>query len=312
MNIKLRKYDVENDFKLVGDFLVENYQPDNGNGNFPQPAWEYIHGHPRFDEISVDKIGVWEDSGRIVGVVHYELALGEAFFEIHPGHTHLKTAMLDHAEKHLYVKTEDGRRYIQAWINDFDKEFEALVISCGYVKTDTPARPMSQLKIMRPFRPEIPLPDGFRLKSLAEDNDLAKLDRVIWRGFDHGDEPPTIDYEGRKKQQSIPSYRKDLNIIVVAPDGNYVAYAGTWFVARNKYAYIEPVCTDPDYRRRGLGKAALLEGIRRCSELGEQVAYVGSIQPFYQALGFKKLFTCNCWIKYLDTPNKKTERKEKA
>ena len=301
MNITLRKYDVAKDFIPVGDFLIENYKPDNKHGNFPEPAWEYLHGHPYLDENSLDKIGIWEDYGRIVGVAHYEHKLGEAFFEIHPEYTHLKPDMLEYAENYLFGKTEDGRKYIKAFINDFDTEFEALVKSRDYEKNENNARPMSRLIMTQPFRPDTPLPDGFMLKSLAEENDLAKLDRVIWRGFDHGDEPPVDDLKGRKKQQSVPGYRKDLNIIIVAPDGNYVSYAGTWFVARNKFAYIEPVCTDPDYRRRGLGTAAVLEGIRRCSELGAEVAYVGSEQVFYQSMGFKKVFACNCWIKYLDT-----------
>jgi ribosomal protein S18 acetylase RimI-like enzyme len=300
MNIIPQKYNVLKDFKRVGDFLIEHHQPDNRDGNFPQPAWEYMHGHPWLDEKSLDKIGIWENSGEIVGAVHYEHKPGEAFFEIHPGYTHLKPEMLEHAEKHLYGKTEDGRRYLKAFINDFDKEFETLVKSRGYKKDEKSARPMTQLKIIQPFRPVTPLPDGFELKSLAEDNNLAKLDRCIWRGFNHRDEPPAIDFTGREKQQSVPSYRKDLNIIIESPDGNFVAYAGTWFEAKNKYAYVEPVCTDPDYRRRGLGKAAVLEGVRRCGELGAMVAYVGSNQPFYQALGFKLLFSCNCWIKYFD------------
>jgi predicted N-acetyltransferase YhbS len=301
MSIKARKYDVSNDFKLVGDFLIENYRPDNRDGNFFQPAWEYMHSHPWLDEKSLDNIGIWEDSGRIVGAVHHESILGEAFFEIHPRYTHLKPEMLEHAEKYLYGKTQDGRRYIKAFVNDFDKDFESLVKSRGYEIDNTYARPMTQLKITQPSGPAISLPDGFRLKSLAEDNDLAKIDRVFWRGFNHGDEPPAIDFGGRKKMQSVPNFRKDLNIVIEAPDGNYVAYAGAWFEPKNKFAYIEPVCTDPDYRRRGFGKTTVLEGVRRCGELGAQVAYVGSIQPFYRAMGFKKLHTCNCWIKYLGT-----------
>jgi hypothetical protein len=61
MNLKLREYDVLNDFKLVRDFLAEYHQPDNRDGNFPEPAWEYMHGHPWLDEESLNKIGVWED-----------------------------------------------------------------------------------------------------------------------------------------------------------------------------------------------------------------------------------------------------------
>jgi predicted N-acetyltransferase YhbS len=60
------------------------------------------------------------------------------------------------------------------------------------------------------------------------------------------------------------------------------------------------VATDPDYRRRGLGSAAVLESIRRCGQQGATVAYVGSDQAFYMSLGFKVLFSQNCWLKYFD------------
>ena len=97
--------------------------------------------------------------------------------------------------------------------------------------------------------------------------------------------------------QSGPHFRRDLTIVVEAPDGAFAAFSGLWFEPVNKFAYVEPVATDPAYRRMGLGRAAVLEGIRRCGELGATVAYVGSDQPFYLTMGFKKLFTQNCWIK---------------
>jgi predicted N-acetyltransferase YhbS len=96
-----------------------------------------------------------------------------------------------------------------------------------------------------------------------------------------------------------PSGRRDLKIAVVAPDGNFVAFCGMFYEPTHRYAYVEPVATDPDYRRMGLGKAAVLEGIRRCGTLGATVAYVGSDQAFYQAIGFKKVYLSECWVKYL-------------
>ena len=96
-----------------------------------------------------------------------------------------------------------------------------------------------------------------------------------------------------------PKARRDLKIAVAAPDGRFVAFCGIFYEPRNQYAYVEPVATDPDYRRRGLGRAAVLEGIRRCGELGASVAYVGSNQPFYLSLGFRVIYTSECWQKYL-------------
>jgi GNAT superfamily N-acetyltransferase len=301
MSVKFRKYNVSTDSKAVGDFLVRNYLPENRDGNFFQPAWEYMHNHPMLDDKLLGNIGIGEDEEGIAAVVHYESTLGEAFFEIRRDSIFLKPQMLEYAENNLFGKTPEGRRFLHVFVNDFDKEFEALAKSRGYTISDNKflARPMSQLKISQPF-PPISVPDGFLIKSLVEEDDLYKIDRVMFRGFNHGDEPLEPDISGRAKMQSGPNFRKDLNIIVVAPDGNYGAYAGTWFETTNKFCYIEPVCTDPKYRRLGLGKAAVLEGIRRCGKLGATVAYVGSDQPFYLSFGFKKLFTSNCWIKHLD------------
>jgi hypothetical protein len=33
-------------------------------------AWEYMHSHPYLDKIALDKIGIWEDAGELVRVVH--------------------------------------------------------------------------------------------------------------------------------------------------------------------------------------------------------------------------------------------------
>jgi len=301
MSIKFRKYDVATDFKLVGDFLNENYQPDNRDGNFPQPAWEYMHSHPMLDETSLDRIGIWEDAGKIVAVAHYESTLGESFYETHPKYAQLKPEMLAYAEKYLYGKTPEGKTYLKAFVSDFDKEFVKLVKSQGYkMETDHRLhRPVTKLELNQSL-PPASLPDGFALKSLEGENDPAKIELALWRGFDGTGKPPWDLIEGNKKKQSVPSFRKDLNMIMVAPDGNYVAYAGTWFESVNKYAYIEPVCTDPDYRRRGFASTAIFEGVRRCKELGATVAYVGSTQPLYQSMGFKLLFTNHCWIKYFD------------
>jgi len=161
---------------------------------------------------------------------------------------------------------------------------------------------MYKFEIPNPF-PEINLPEGFQLKSLADECNWAKVHRVIWRGFNHEGEPPAgeNELESRRKMFETPTARHDLKIAVKAPNGDFVSFCGMFYEPTHKYAYVEPVATDPDYRRMGLGKAAVLEGIRRCSALGANVAYVGSDQEFYQALGFKKVFNNECWVKYFST-----------
>jgi ribosomal protein S18 acetylase RimI-like enzyme len=99
--------------------------------------------------------------------------------------------------------------------------------------------------------------------------------------------------------KKIGASPRDLKIVVESPGGDFVAFCGMFYEPAHRYAYVEPVATDPDYRRMGLGKAAVLEGIRRCGALGATVAYVGNDLPIYRAIGFKKAYDSECWLKYL-------------
>jgi GNAT superfamily N-acetyltransferase len=299
MSIILRHYDGSDDYRLIDHFLIEHYRPDNQDGNWVQPAWEYMHSHPFLDQASLGKIGIWEDAGEIVAVAHYEWALGEAYFQFHPDYRFLRDAMLGYAEENLVARSKDGRKTLQVLVNDNDEALMGLVRERGYQKDAGGARPMYRFEIPSPF-PAVRLPAGFRLKSLAEDCDWVKINRVLWRGFNHPGEPPAEEIEGRKQMQDTPNFRHDLKLVVEAPNGDLASFCGMWYEPTNHYAYVEPVATDPDYRRMGLGRAAVLEGIRRCGALGATVAFVGSDQPFYQAMGFTKVYLSECWQKSLD------------
>ena len=61
-----------------------------------------------------------------------------------------------------------------------------------------------------------------------------------------------------------------------------------WFLERTDYAYVEPVCTVPAHRGKGLGRAMLHEAMNRARALGARRAYVISDQRFYERLGFER------------------------
>jgi len=300
--VQFRHYIHPEDYQRVDRFLTELYQPENADGNWIEPIWEYMQFHPALDATSLGKIGIWEDAGKMVAVAHYEMQLGEAFFEVHPAYLHLRSEMLDYAEKYLCgISEEDGRQYLNVYVNDNDEEHLSLVKERGYKRDPRGTRPFYRYDISDPF-PPITVPEGFRVKSLADECDWAKVHRVLWRGFNHPGEPPAgeDELESRQKMFDTPSGRHDLKIVVEAPNGDFVSFCGMFYDPSHRFAYVEPVATDPDYRRMGLGKAAVLEGIRRCGELGATVAYVGSDQLFYQAIGFRKVYNSECWVKHFD------------
>ena len=285
----------------MSEFLIAHHQPNNADGNWIEPAWEYMHYHPALDSSNMGRFGIWEDGGEIVAIVHYEWHMGEAFFQFHPAYKHLRKEMLEYAEANLTgISKKDGRKYLCAYVNDTDTEFQSLVKERGYERDPDGDRPMTKFDIPNPF-PQITLPEGFRLTSLAEDGDWAKVHQVLWRGFDHGDDVPMNEeeFESRRKMFDTPKARRDLKIAVVASNGDFASFCGMFYEPTGRFAYVEPVATDPRYRRLGLGKAAVLEGIRRCAGLGADTAYVGNELPIYTSIGFKKIYTSECWLKYL-------------
>jgi len=299
MKTSVRSYNYNSDFDRVGEFLVRTYAAAGNHINWLQPRWEYMHFHPLIKGVDLSSIGIWEAGGEIVGVVHPEHPLSPAYFEVDPSWSVLKEEMLAYAEETLPA-VKDGSKVLTILINDRDREFQEMAAKRGYRKLEIDTvnqagfEAMMRFVISKPF-PAIRLPDGFQLMSLDDDNDLRKLSRVLWRGFDHGDNPPDDGLEERRFMQSAPNYNKGLNIVVKAPNGDFASYSGTWYEPVNRIAYVEPVATDPDYRRMGLASAAVLEGVRRCGLLGAAAAYVGSSRPLYLSLGFKRIYTSSTW-----------------
>ena len=91
---------------------------------------------------------------------------------------------------------------------------------------------------------------------------------------------------------SAPGYDHELDVVAVTADGCFAAFAMCWLDATRQVGLFEPVGTDPAFRRRGLAKAVLYEGLHRLQQRGAKRATLstgiddsGPIQ-LYQSVGF--------------------------
>ena len=137
---------------------------------------------------------------------------------------------------------------------------------------------------------------------MGEDDDLPARSWVSWKAF-HPDEPDER-YQGwawYRNVQRIPLYRRDLDLVAVAPGGEHAAFSTAWFDDVTRSVVFEPVGTHPDHRRRGLGKAVMAEGLRRAQVLGATLATVGSYSTpahaLYHSLGFTDYDLSQPWDK---------------
>jgi len=101
--------------------------------------------------------------------------------------------------------------------------------------------------------------------------------------------------------QRAPLYRRDLDLVAVAPGGDLAAFCTLWFDDVTRTAAFEPVGTHPDHQRRGLGRALMAEGLRRVAGLGATLCTVGSYSEpagaLYASLGFIEYDLSEPWEK---------------
>ena len=277
------------DYCKVRDFLVQINKKEPTAPNFLWGRWEWKFSLDFFDEENNHRIGIWQDGDKIVGLAAYESYLGEAFLITDKKYSYIKEEMILYAKEHL--KKDDKLRIM---ISDDDRDMQRIANANGFRPTSD-KESVCVLDIDNSINYK--LPEGFKIVSLKDDFDIKKYGRVLYKGFDHEGDPPDTqeEYDSRKISLSGPNSNLDLKIAAIAPNGEFASYCGMWYDSKTENALVEPVATDPEYRKMGLAKAVVLEGVIRCGKLGAKRAYVGSSQQFYYNIGFDPIYTETWW-----------------
>jgi GNAT superfamily N-acetyltransferase len=289
--MNLRRYKLLCDFEKVSQFLINNYLDYSKSGNMQQPWWEYGHTHPSFNYRLAHRFGIWEENDEIIAVACFENDLGDAFFNVKLGYEKMKPEMLAYAEQEL-CEIKDGKHSLCVSVYDHETEFREVLEKQGYKKVYE--EPVTVYRYEKGFK-DIKLPEGFSLISLEEETNFRKINDVLWKGFDHGDEPDD-DLDCRMQMQSGPHFKKDLTLVIKAPNGEYACFCGMWVDEVNHYAFLEPLATDPKYRRLGLATYALMESMKRTMKYGATYCYGGQ-REFYFYIGFEKVCMREIWKK---------------
>ena len=128
-----------------------------------------------------ERVGVWTtEDGRLVCLVNAESTeLGDCWIQRRPGYDALLPEALAWAEAHL--ATAEGK--LGVWAHDHDAALNAALAARGYVRQPDANDPSACYAISRP--PEVTLPPGFRVASMAEEGDPLRRAQGLGRGFGH-------------------------------------------------------------------------------------------------------------------------------
>ena len=290
-NVTARQFSILGDCGKIYQFMLDIYEKDWRNG-VPAPFFEWAYSaFAYWMDISYSyKNRIWEDNGEIVAFCFYENPVTDIYFSLKPGYEELASEMIAYADGHMPRK--DGKNQLilfggQTALINAAKELGYRLV---HVLNDMQFNFEDVL--------DYPLPEGFHFVE-PEEYDMDKIGKCCWKGFDHEETEGAWDhqYEQNEYQHQVaPHATTELAVIIADEQGEYACYAGMCWVPQNKLAYMEPLCTIPEYRNRGLAAAALSEMYRKMKKLGA-THMTGGDNEFYKKIGYKSAVKWTYWKK---------------
>lgn len=247
---------------------------------------------------------LWFDGDKVVAFVYYEAPVTDIYFNVRKGYEFLAEELIDYAVSDM---------------PHFNNEQQFVLFGGQQAIKDAAAkRNFKQVyeytDLVFDFKNELQygLPEGYHFVG-PKHIDIVKCSKLCWYGFGHGEKgefkdwdayDDSLDWTPAKSHKSgwrsfvspSPHATPEYNIIIADTNEEYVCFAGMWWVPQNKLAYMEPLCTHPDHRRKGLAAAALTEQYRRMKALGA-TCMTGGEDEFYKKIGYGKGSHWTFWKK---------------
>jgi mycothiol synthase len=246
-----------------------------------------------------DNIGLWVNAeGQLLAWAVMQTPFWTIDYAYHPdAGTNLHQRILawaDHRARQV-LDTPSGRPcwFVMVFASQTDRIRdleEAGFVSQANVGEDSWSKVLMQRSAHIPVA-DYALPAGFSVRPLAGENEVeayVQLHRAVF-------ESKNMTAEWRTRTLRRPEYLPDLDLVAVAPDGRLAALCVCWLDKESEKpsGQIEPLGVHQDFRKSGLGRAILSEGLRRLYLCGADRVYVetdkyrNAALGLYEAVGFR-------------------------
>ena len=291
-----RLYEDENDLRQMQNLLMEARSLTND--------WHYAHiGELAFNYFMVachlnpqEHICLWHDNKKLVGYA----ILGEdpSFdWQVLPDYewVGIENAALLWVEARInelrkYDHKRWGENLVSGSRQDDAKRIAFLEQHAFHYCGD-----FAEVNMIRLLDEPIPtsqLPDGYQVREVSATGELtnrATVQREVWHPWTVGN----VSDDDYARFMQLPSYHRELDLVAVGPNGVIAAYVNGWIDPVNKIGDFGPVGALQAYRRLGLTRAVLVEGLHRMKSYGMNRVCVSTgisnvpAKQLYESVGFK-------------------------
>ncbi len=240
---------------------------------------------------------VWEDAdGRLAGFAAWQIYWAVLDYFVRPGeHQHtVETGIFSWAMERFQELDAKRGRPLPYWVEfrEDDAERQRVVEAQGFLIDDD----YQYIHMLHPLTEpllEPTLPPGFTIRPLAgerEVNAYVKLHRAAF-------ESTSMTYDWRLRTLQMPQYQPELDIVAVAPDGTLAGFCVGWLNSERHLGQVEPLGVHPNFHHMGLGRALLLESLRRFKAHGADGVLVETenertvARNAYESVGFQPIHT---------------------
>jgi GNAT superfamily N-acetyltransferase len=229
------------------------------------------------DPVSGPQFFLWENyrSGQLAGFAAWDDASATIEMQPHPDY-------MDDERRHCVLRNmigwameQAGGRSVTAYAAETDAPALSRLAEWGFQRKPETWTNCHLRRLDTNEAIEIPhLPDGYVVRDLRGPEEREA--RVL--GHRAGWQSTILHVEHYERLMRMPWYQPELDIVVVAPDGeSFAATTNCWLDEQSGAGLFEPVSTAPAHRRKGLARALMLYGMAQLRARGAKTAWVGSV-----------------------------------
>ena len=272
--MKITDYSFTNsdtEYNLIKELLLEiETYPDIDNNWDPgrMDWWRYNYHAEKGADFFQANAHYWRtETGQAVGLFISEYGKDDFFIVVHPSFWALFSEVLNWGLE-FWAR---GKPKISTAIFAYSQQKIEQLIAAGFYEDgheeNVRTYPLAQYDFSYELKP------GFKLMRFLDYGDYESKVKLVRNAFDN----PTFSEARLRSLQSSPSYQAELDLVIVDPQGESVAYCMGWVEENDpKSGYIEPMGVHTDYRRNGLGTALAKECFKRLGNMGVESVWIAS------------------------------------